>query len=219
MRLSVLKARVIWFMDIQELNPRGRSLFPEVIDALESKYDFQKVPKSPSDLSKEGGIELIQGSFEVRPNEFIDVNFTVYNDGVMADTRSSTKDSEAFLEDLFGFVAKEKFGIEYSPSLIRRKACVSEILVHTEKSLHAVNPNMAKFASRLNEISGGKSPLFDISGIIFRTDQTVQFPPAPFQFERRVGVPFSESRYYSLAPFGTDEHRALLQEFEDLFLG
>lgn len=219
MRLSVLKARVLWFMDIQELNPRGRSLFPEVVDALESKYDFQRVPKSASDLSKEGGIELVQGSFEVRPNEFIDVNFTVFNDGVMADTRSSTKDSEAFLGDLFDFLAKGTFGIEYSPDLIRKKACISEILIQTEKSLHTINPNLSKFANRLNELSGGKYPQFDISGVIFRTDQTVPFPPAPFQFERRVGVSFSENRYYSQAPFDTDEHRALLQEFESLFLG
>ena len=143
----------------------------------------------------------------------------IYTDGVIADTRSSTRDSESFLEDLFEFLASGEFGIEYGPSLIRRRAFVSEILVHTEKSLRGVNPNVAKFASRLNEINGGRHPPFDVSGITFRTDQTVQFPPAPFQFERRVGVPFSENRYYSQAPFHTDEHRALLQEFEDLFLG
>jgi hypothetical protein len=218
MKMSVFRARTLWFVDLHELNPRGRSLYPEVIAALESKYEFQRVPKSASDLTKEGGLELFVGSFEARPDEYVDVTFTVYNDGLTADTRSSTKDSEAFLQGAMDFVSKGNFGIVYDPSMIHRKAHLSEIIVHTEKTLDSINPKLAKLEKRLNELSNGALPEFRLAGITFRSDQTAQTSASPFLFERRVNVPFSENRYYSAAPFSTEDHMALLREFGDLFL-
>ena len=161
---------------------------------------------------------MFVGSFEARPDEYVDVTFTVYNDGLTADTRSSTKDSEAFLEQVMDFVSKGNFGLVYDPSMIHRKAHLSEIIVHTEKTLYSINPKMAQFEKRLNELSSGKLPTFHLSGITFRSDQTTPAAASPFQFERRVNVPFSENRYYSAAPFATEDHMALLREFEELFL-
>jgi hypothetical protein len=218
MKMSVFRARTLWFVDLHELNPRGRSLYPEVVEALEAKYEFQKVPESASDLTKEGGLELGVGSFEARPGEYIDVTLTVYNDGLTADTRSSTKDSEAFLQEVMDFVSKGNFGLIYEPSMIHRKAHLSEIIVHTEKTLYSINPKMAQFEKRLNELSSGALPAFRIAGIAFRSDQIAQTSASPFQFERRVNVPFSENRYYSAAPFSTEDHMILLREFEELFL-
>lgn len=39
-----------------------------------------------------------------------------------------------------------------------------------------------------------------------------------FQLERTIGVPFSEQRYYSRAPLQTEDHLALLEEFEEILL-
>jgi hypothetical protein len=218
MKMSVFRARTLWFVDLHELNPRGRSLYPEVVEALEAKYEFQKVPTSASDVTKEGGLELGVGSFEARPGEYVDVTLTVYNDGLTADTRSSTKDSDAFLEQVLDFVRKGNFGLVYDPSMIHRKAYLSEIIVHTEKTLYSINPKMTQFEKRLNELSNRTLPAFRLSGITFRSDQTAHTSASPFQFERRVNVPFSENRYYSAAPFTTEDHMTLLQEFEELFL-
>lgn len=218
MKTSVFRARTLWFVDLHELNPRGRSLYPEVIEALQAKYEFQKVPESASDLTKEGGLELSIGSFEARPGEFIDVTFTVYNDGLTADTRSSTADSEAFLRDALEFVSSGNFGVVYEPGMVHRKAHLSEIIVHTNKSLGSINSKLAGFEQRLDEISGGTLPPFRLAGITFRSDQTAPAPASPFSFERRVNVPFSDNRYYSAAPFSTEDHLALLRDFEELFL-
>jgi hypothetical protein len=40
--------------------------------------------------------------------------------------------------------------------------------------------------------------------------------PADFRFERELGKPFDQNRYYSLAPMQTQEHEEFLLEFETI---
>jgi hypothetical protein len=215
MRISPIKARAIWFVDLQDLNPKGKSLYPEVVDALESKYEFDKVPESASD-AKNGGLEFIQGGFEVSEDNWIDVNLTVYNDGLVVDTRSSTRHCDAFLEDLLKFAVS--LGMQYSPELVRRKTYISEVAIHTNRRLEVVNPKFREFSDRLASLLPGGGFQFEVTSLTFATDPQFQVRPSPFQFERKIGVPFADNRYYSQAPIHTDDHETLLREFESLFM-
>jgi len=203
MRCSVIKARSLWFIDLLELNPRGKAFFPDVVDTLEEKYEFEKVPESSSDRNQQGGYEFVDGIFEPRPDDWIDVSLTVFSDGLAADTRSSTKDSDAFLNDFLAF-CQNAFGFENSAGSVQRKGYLSELTVRTEKSLQSLNPKLISFAQRVGSlIPDGNYGPFEPWGISFGADQITQLKPAPFQFERKANVPFSENRYYSQAPLQT----------------
>ncbi|SPE37338.1 hypothetical protein SBA3_2630008 [Candidatus Sulfopaludibacter sp. SbA3] len=218
MRCSVIKARSLWFIDTLELNPRGKAFFPDIVEALEEKYEFERVPKSSSDKNPQGGFEFGDGIFARGPDDWIDVSLIVFSDGLAADTRSSTKDSNAFLNDLLSF--SEKFGFENTVGSVQRKAYLSELTVRTEKSLRALHPNLLSFAQKVRSlIPDADYGPFEPWGITFGSDQTTQLKPGPFEFARKVNIPFAENRYYSQAPVQTEDHILLLEEFENLFLG
>ena len=44
--LNVVAARSTWLFDVADLNPKGKSLFPELIDWLKDNYHFKKAPES-----------------------------------------------------------------------------------------------------------------------------------------------------------------------------
>ena len=219
--LSVVSAKSLWFFDPRELNPRGKSIYPELIDWLREEYDFEEVPKSQTDANPQGGLEFKRGCFEVdaKTNEFINVDLTLFTDGALADTRSSTKDSDAFLERTLKSVA-EVFGLEHDPSLIRKKGHISEVSYRSDRSLSALNPRLEQFCSRLSDLS--KRPIQTIA-LMFGRDPREAMMPAPtlppFSFERLANSPFSENRYYSKAPIDTETHFKLLEEFEEILAG
>ena len=219
--LSIVSARSLWFFDPRELNPRGKSIYPELIDWLRDEYDFEEVPKSQTDTNPQGGLEFKRGSFEVdaKTNEFINVDLTLFTDGALADTRSSTRDSDAFLERTLKSVS-EAFGLEYDSSLIRMKGYINEVIYRSDRSLNALNPRLDRFCSRLRDLSN--RPIETIA-LMFGRDPREAMMPSPtlpaFSFERLANAPFSENRYYSKAPIDTEAHVKLLEEFEEILSG
>lgn len=218
--LSIKQARSIWLAYLLDLNPRGLNLL-SLIPPIVAKYKFQMFPNKPDELgfgkeTKE--IKFSGGSFQKDPQHNIGVDLTIYNDGLIADTRSSTNDSDAFLDDFLNWISLE-FGLAPYQEVLRTKLYVSELWVQTDKSLVALNPKLADFAKRLTSMIVGHEhhPIaFEPCGIIFWTDPTVANPPGPFRFERLIDVPFSENRYYSAAPLKTDLHIELLTELEKI---
>ncbi len=219
--LSIVSAKSLWFFDPRELNPRGKSIYPELIDWLREEYDFEEVPKSQTDTNPQGGLEFKRGHFEVdaKTNEFVDVDLTLFTDGALADTRSSTRDSDAFLERTLKAMA-ECFGLEHDSSLIRKRGYINEVIYRSDRSLSALNPRLEQFCSRLSDLSN--RPIQTIA-VMFGRDPKEAMMPAPtlpaFSFERLTNAPFSENRYYSKAPIDTEAHIKLLEEFEDILSG
>ncbi len=218
--LSVKQARSIWLVYLVDLNPHGLNLLTFIPPIVE-KYKFQLFPTKPEELGfgkETREIKFSGGSFQKDPQHNIGVELTIYNDGLVADTRSSTKDSDAFLNEFLNWISSE-FDLVPFQEVLRSKAYVSELWVQTDKSLNTLNPKLEHFAKRLTSLIIGHShhPIaFETSGITFWTDPTVVNPPGGFRFERLIDVPFSENRYYSAAPLQTDAHLEMLMELESI---
>src|SRR6266446_285007 len=97
--LNIVTARAVWLFDISELNPSGKTIFPDIFEWLKDAYNFDSAPKSITDVDSTKAFVFSRGTFQVREEIFVDVELKVYSDGFIANTWSSTHHSEAFLED------------------------------------------------------------------------------------------------------------------------
>lgn len=213
--LSVQRARSIWLVNLVDLNPRGRNILSLIAPVI-AKYKFIQFPAKPEELDLSKGINFVGGSFQKDPLNDIAIDLTIFNDGFIADTRSSTEDSDSFLDDFLSWIAEE-FGLVPYKKILRSKAYFNELWVKTDKSLNALNPKLEKFGKRLTSLIAGHDHhpiLFETYGISFWTNPTITFPPGPFKFERAENTPFSENRYYSAAPLQTNVHLEMLMELE-----
>lgn len=217
--LSVKQARSIWLANIADLNPRGLNLFGLIMPIV-TKYNFQIYPDKPIDIIEKDVLEINfkGGNFQRDPKNNIAINLTIFNDGIVADTRSSTKDSDTFLDQFLNYISNE-FGLSPYQEIVRSKIYVSELWVQTDKNLNALNPKLDKFVKHITSSIEGHSyhPIaYETSSIMFWTDPVVTNPPTPFRFERIIDRPFSENRYYSSAPLQTDVHLEILEELESI---
>ena len=98
MELAAIQlARIVQFSELNELDPRGRIRFVDVVPALVEHYGFQKYPQKHDDLDEAKGIEFIDGKLK-------DKNITklvLYNSALVVETRSSTRDSEQILTNRY----------------------------------------------------------------------------------------------------------------------
>lgn len=211
--LSVSRARSIWLFDVNDLNPRGKSIQNELMEWLESSYHFSKVPKSPDDLDDTKGLAFSDGEFQVKEELFIRVALKIYNDGMVADTSSSTEDTDAFLKDVLESAAKE-FTLTWKPDMLRRKLYLSDVFVKLDTSLGLLRPELEEFGKTITSLLGGKTQ-WGFSRIAFSAEIEGD-NPLRFTLERQVARPFVENRYFSSAPFQTHVHLEMIREFEKL---
>lgn len=215
--LNVISARSIWLFDINDLNPRGKDIVPELLGWLKENYQFDKAPASINDVSDVKSFKFERGRFMVKEEIYIAVDLEIYNDGIIGNSRSSTRDTDKFLEDVLSFAARE-FSLTYDPRMIRSKTHASELTVRFEPSLFNLHPKLVDIANTIQSLSGlTDMPTFEMTGFGISTDATNSaLKPAPFLLERRLGSPFSEKRFYSKAPLHTDDHEAVLTEIENI---
>jgi len=197
-------------MDTNELNPGGKDMFTHLFPSLLEDYKFKTYPKQGDDLSE--GMKFTLGEWIKKDGTVLALNLTIFKDGIAADTWSSTKDSEEFLETALGGLSE--LGFAYDPEIVRRKAYVSQVNVKCSRPLSALNPRLADFASHLSSAVGGT--VFDMAAIELWPDQAHALKPATFSFQRKIGEPSNSDRYWSQAALPTDRHLEVLEELEAL---
>jgi hypothetical protein len=214
--LAVENARSVWWMSLEDINPRGLDVIP-MLGAVQQHYNFQKYPtKSEEIFNAQGGIVFGNGSFKLEDNRQIAIkNFTVYRDGLVADTGDSTESSDLFLVNVLAFLVVHH-GLTFSVDMVTRRSYVSELVVRTKLDLNSINGRFKKFSDLLAD-AVSTSFQYEANCIRFGTDPTLPGSPAEFKFERRAGVGFPEGRYYSQCPTTTDEHLEILRAFEEIF--
>lgn len=218
--LSVLTARALWFVELRDVNPRGIALQRTLLPALAERYRFTTYPYDKPDnhpTDDAPGFRFREGEFTNSEGVQIIVNLAIHDDGIVADTRSSTKDSEVFLTDLLQWAVKE-FGLVFRPDMVHRKGYLSELNVSPSVPLNSLHPGLDKIATRLSSlVSTPDYPVhYEPAGIFWSGDPTLELKPAAFRFERRLDAPFATNRYYTQAPLQTDQHLELLDELEEL---
>ena len=139
--VSVQLARSTWLADINEFNPRGLNMFADLVPHLTDTYKFKKVPQETDDFSK--GMKFERGEYVTDGGEPLMVELTLYNDGVVADTNSSTKASDEFLEDLAKSLPS--LGLSFDAEMIRRKLYISQVFVKAEVNMDAAFAKLKAF--------------------------------------------------------------------------
>jgi len=211
--LSVPLARTLWTFDINEANPRGKNIFADLVPALVETFEFKKYPQLGDDFSK--GMVLELGNFTTAKGDDIQIKLTIWSDGAAADSLSNTSDTDEFLAVVAELLPQYEYA--FDPEMIRRKSHRSQVFVKCDKPIHLLNPRLDQFCAKLSEESFG-NPVFRLGSIEFWPDQTgLHERVARFSFERKVGVPFAENRYFSEAGLSTDKHLELLNELEMIF--
>lgn len=217
--LSVNRARSIWLLPLVDLNPYGRYTLTKIPSVAE-RYRFMQWPTKLEELDPAKGIKFTGGTFTKSDQTDIGVEVVIYSDGLIADTRSSTDDSDSFLDDLLKWHAEDHGDVPYQ-KILRRKLYVSELWVRPEKPLSSLHRELQTFSERLTALISDVSPFpirYEFSTIMFSAEPGRVSPPAPFRFERALDVPFDEERYFSVAPLPTSIHLQMLNEFEKIFI-
>jgi len=218
--LSVGIARCLWFIDTRELNPRGREFQTGLFSALAEKYDFSKAPYDEDDktpnIKESPGYKFIDGTYSNPAGVEIMVNLTIFDDGLLAETRSSTDDSDAFLNEIVQ-MAVDEFGLVFKPEMILKKGYISELYVSPSRALSDLNRKLNQIAERLTALMSVSdcAAKYELAGVLFNSDPGLK-EPGPFRFERKIDTPFSKNKFYSFAPLPTNTHLELLEDLEHI---
>ena len=211
--LAVNSARSIWLVSTLRLNPRGRSLVPAVV-GLAERYKFSKLPPAnslatqPLDLKFEGGV------FVASDETPLAVSLSILDDGMIAETRASTDESDKFLEDALSWASTEYGLPDYSELGIQR-LYASELTVQLDLSANLFSQKFSGYTDRLRGgVSNNPRIPMELTALHFGPDPSLTKRVAPFKVERLANVPFDRKEYYSVAPVPTSEHIELLQAME-----
>jgi hypothetical protein len=213
--LAVRLARSIWLTPQYFLNPRGFFIRP-AIEALKARYSFLKTPLDKPLSAPKDDDKFENGAFVGKNGTVLITSVVLHSDGIVVDTRSSTDDGDAFLEDALDWLSKEYSLPSYTEVPIKR-IYASELNVIFEKTPRLLDSRLLPFLDELSSIIGDKrTGKADFLSLQLGTDQTLSDKPVPFRFEREINTPFAENRYYSLAPTKTDLHLGLLRKLEEV---
>jgi hypothetical protein len=185
-----------------------------MLSAVRDRYNFQTYPKGDETNENDPkGIVFANGSFPFENQLYTIVKTTIYGDGLVVDSASSTDLSEAFLEDVLTFLSNQ-FGLTYRPEMIHKKIYTSELILQLDKDLSRFFAPLIALNEELNMLAGRS---FEPFGFGLSVDPAASISqPAPFKFEREINKPFDLRRYYSSAPLRTSDHESLLQTLETL---
>jgi hypothetical protein len=210
--VTIENSRIILLTQVHR--PGGQTYLPEAAAKLVQRYSFAKYP-SVEEILK-GTLSFSVGLFGGAQIQ----EMTIYNDGVIVASRSDTDILDAFLEDLFAWIAKE-FGIV--PVITNRpeKHHESTLVVKAKRDLALAIKPAREVGDAFNRM--WRKNYFDVdyanSGFSLGCDAQ-QFKgrrhPTNFALERRMGIVFEENVFFSVAPLRTKDHLDFLARVEDL---
>jgi|SRR5580698_994610 hypothetical protein len=211
--LSVPLARVLAYIEGTELNPQGSAFFPEVIERLIERFQFQKYPQSFEETDEQKGVNFFEG----RWNGVNVTKLTIFTGAIVVDTGTSTEASEKILEEALIWGAQE-LGLTYEPGMIKRRQYISDIVFSSEIDLLAVHPafvNLQKAVTDLGEKFLWQRRPYELTHFGLDFDHTLNpLIAAPFSIQRRGNALFSEQKYFSEAPLPTRVHVKLVEQLE-----
>jgi hypothetical protein len=208
--IGIPLARIVVFLEIQGIDPSGRTSTPEVLKKIQDSLTFTSYPKTFAELDFGKGVDLLIGKL----NDINIDKLTIFANALSIDTHSSTDEAITVLEGLLSMF-RDAFGAKVRPS---RTLFLSHVLFRTTKQLSALNPILQEIA---NEVSASASrdlgfevpfepSVLHLGGDLSRTRVNI----SAFTVERRLEIPFSDGTYFSQAPLRTGQHVALLEKLE-----
>lgn len=170
-----------------------------------NRYSFQHFPKAAPQPGSSENAKFGVGGF----NDTQIDDLTVYHDGLIVSARATSDVLDAFLDDLYAFVAAD-FGIEKGTPETRNYE-TSVIVTMDERVARKFD-----FLEGLrNDLAGFRNDgEYHFSGLRLEPDMGNTTTVPRFVFERRIRVPFSENQWFSAAPLKTADLLATLDNLE-----
>jgi len=216
--LAVRTARLIAYLNAEELNPEGRPIAHDFFNAFTERYSFLKRPMTADEIldPQNKGITFETGKLG---DVGID-RVTLFNWGVVIETSASTDASENVLQDILSWGIKT-FGLSSRPTLITQRSYVSELVFSSNIWLPSLNPSLTALGTKItNLVAGylGESLSYEVVGFGLAFDPTkTKQTFTPFRVERLADTSFASKKYYSGAPLKTSDHVELIRELELAF--
>lgn len=216
--LGVSTARLLAFLNADEINPAGLSIAHDFSKAFVERYHFLTFPQGTQDMDESKGITFENGKWD----KYGISKFVLFSWGIVIDTNSSTEVSESVLQDMLTW-GVEKFGLSNRPDLVTRRGYLSEIVFTSDLSLAAINPKIQALGAKVTDSISNhfRQKLdYEIHGISLHFDTRFSKQPfAPVRVERLDNTPFPDKKYYSGAPLPTKDHIQFLKDFEAALKG
>lgn len=214
---AVMLARIVAFIEVQELNPKGKAYYPDIVAALVKRFNFRVYPTKPEDFDEAKGVQFADGKFA---DGTVD-KLQIFTHGLIVDTRVSTDVSEKLLRDTLLW-AKSEIGLHFEERMIKRKGFGSQLTFESEMKMSQLNPVIGRIGEAISSkvsLTMCQPVTYEPTGILLNLDQSMsKLMPGTFSIERRADVPFSEKKYFSNAPLATQDHIDLLKDFETTLL-
>jgi hypothetical protein len=209
---SVVLAKALAYIEIADLNAKGKLFFPDAIKAIAERYKFQKLPKVEE--IAENGLVFEEGKIG---NKVIS-KLTIFQALIVMETRSNTSDAKQLIEELLLWGAA-KLDLTYSPNSIKRHAYISSVTFFSDVPLlsaacHPLLDLASKTSAALTEIWQEPVKYQPANLAIGHDPMARSHVIAPFVITHRAQSRFSENKYFSEAPLPTEMHIKFLEEFE-----
>lgn len=210
---AILQARTFAFIEIADLDPKGRAFFPDLITEIVQRYKFQGAPKATDEPDTQKGLVFQLGKFK----DVVVDSLKIFESFIVAETHSNTTDSQQVIQDMLEW-GKHKFELTYTPEMITQWAYVSDLTFFSDVPVLGENNPLARLAQKTTqEISAlwKDEIVYEPSTVtVFHDPLKRKTTLAPFTIQRRAEILFSENKYFSESPLPTDTHIRLLEEYE-----
>jgi hypothetical protein len=207
--------RILDHVPLEEMRPPGGIFVPDLIRAIVERYQFVAPPPNLADAIKSGA-KFEHGKFVHGDMTAVIKELAIYADGVIGGS-FNTDLADLILDDFFAW-ATTTFKLRERPGPVHR-TYTSGVFVEFEKE---IEPAIGKMATVCEMLSGalkssyGWDYKYNATRLAFAVDPmtTTQYRITNFILERKLQSPFSENRYYSVAPLRTSDHLKLLEMIE-----
>lgn len=224
--ITELLGRVFLLVPIDEVYPKDGVYLPDVINYIGAKYTFATKTEALDEIRDKGAM-FRMGKFRMAEGkEAVITDFSVPEEGLIV-TAPNTDIAEAFLHDVVQTLA-EVYDFRTDPITGKTFYVLSEMIVEFEDVVDRAIRSFDVISGRLSETFmnhyGVQEPQNRFEYRTTRLDfdfnrYAVPAPLAniaPFLVEKRANQPPHQNKYFCRAPFRTQDHIRLLEEFETL---
>jgi hypothetical protein len=218
---EVLLARAIRLVKVSAVV----GYWPDLLKDLGTRFSFAHLPSAEDVIASQNkgtakGAEFQVGRLRRKDGSTIVIEkFTVFNDGLVADTRTSTDDCDIFLDSIEEWASSNLSGFKnVGRSLYLDQLEVKFNLLQSHEYAKVFNTIGEQVSSLLTEYGMPRITPYRFGSITMSMEPERQpaLQPGVFQIERRQNIPFDENVYWAQAPLRTGDHTKLLEALEQL---
>ncbi len=201
---------------------------PDMVKKIVDRYEFVVSPKKdelflvqqqPSGQAKT--FEFKHGRLRKPDGRALVIQqLSMFNGGVAVDTTTSTEDSDVVLQDLIVLLQPDTQSQPEVQSQLKRatKLYFSQVEIEASPSIENLVPSSLSLGVSITSLLqnyGSDVARYQLMDLTFNPDPIGVNPsPAPFQLQRRLGVPYKNNIWFSQAPLTTPDHLNVLRKLE-----